>query len=199
MLEKIKQNSTLQFFKAFIRHPSAIGSIIPSSPNLAREIIKNIELDSSDTIIELGPGTGAFTNYIQQIIPETSAYIGIEREPRFVKMLHKCFPELLFVNGMAAKAQELFKETGRLPAKVIISSLPFSTQEKSDQIANIESINQLMLPGCMFKTIQYVHSYMFPSAIHFRRKMSELFGNHHRSQIIIKNVPPAYILTWTRE
>ncbi|MBA2493696.1 MAG: hypothetical protein H0V31_03245 [Acidobacteria bacterium] len=53
-----------------------------------------------------------------------------------------------------------------------------------------------MEQGCVFRTFQYAHGYYFPSAIKLREYMDKNYGKAKKSQIVMKNVPPAYTLTW---
>jgi hypothetical protein len=54
-----------------------------------------------------------------------------------------------------------------------------------------------MEKGCLFRTFQYVHGYHLPPAQKFRKRMEERYGKTLRSQVVIKNIPPAYTLTWS--
>ena len=54
----------LEFFHAFIREPASVGALSPSSRALAMAMIDGFDLRHADTIVELGPGTGAFTGPI---------------------------------------------------------------------------------------------------------------------------------------
>jgi hypothetical protein len=53
-----------------------------------------------------------------------------------------------------------------------------------------------MEQGCVFRTFQYAHGYYFPSAIKLREHMRDRYGKAKKSQLVVKNVPPAYTLTW---
>lgn len=192
------QQDILHFLKAFIRNPAAIGAIVPSAPELARAMVADISLGPGDAVLELGPGTGAFTAYIREMMPCADDYLGIELETRFIKLLESRFPDMHFIGASAEKATILHQESGLGPVKVIISSLPFASLVASVRNGIIENLEQLMMPGCVFRTFQYVHSYPMPSAIRFRRSMDARFGNCHRSAAVLPNVPPAYVLTWKR-
>ena len=50
-----------EFFQAFMREPASVGALSPSSRALAMAMIQGCALKSADAIVELGPGTGAFT------------------------------------------------------------------------------------------------------------------------------------------
>ncbi|MEJ2094502.1 MAG: rRNA adenine N-6-methyltransferase family protein, partial [Gammaproteobacteria bacterium] len=55
---------SLKFLIEFIRKPTQVGAISPSSKWLARKMVKNNNIKEADTIVELGPGTGVFTSEI---------------------------------------------------------------------------------------------------------------------------------------
>ena len=192
-----QENEALYFIKAFLRSPTKVGAIVPSAPGLARAMMYDLNLDPGDTVIELGPGTGAFTAYIREIIPDATDYLGIEREARFVDLLENRFPDMDFKQASAEEANSLHRESGLGPVKVIISSLPFASLVASVREEIIENVEQLMSPGTIFRTFQYIHAYPLPSAVRFRKMMDSKFGSGHRSGAILPNVPPAYVLTWT--
>ncbi|MEZ4703055.1 MAG: methyltransferase domain-containing protein [Rhodothermales bacterium] len=149
-------------------------------------------------MLELGPGTGAFTRHIHRMLPAGARYLGIECEGRFVTLLRQRYPDFSFVQGMAEDAPRHLEEAGMGQAKLIISSLPFASFASQVRNAIITSIDDLMAPGSVFRTFQYVHAYPLPTAVRFRRSMEERFGACHRSPAILPNVPPAFVLTWVR-
>ncbi len=189
---------SLTFLKTFLQNPIGIGSITPSSSSLAREMIRGLDLKSGETVLEFGPGTGSFTSQIHRIIPDPKDYLGIECEPAFVRLLNRRFPDLDFVAAAAENVKEIYEEARLNPIKVIISSLPVTGVKSSIHDLIIESIDPLMPPGGIFRTFQYVHTYWLPDSIRFRKKMSALYGRHYRSRPVLANVPPAFVLSWTR-
>lgn len=188
----------LDFFKQFLKNPTKIGAITPSSSELAKAMVQDIKIGPGETILELGPGTGAFTRHIQQILPDKQAYVGIELEPKFVQHLQSRFPDLCFIVGRAENANELYQRSGFDPAKAIISGIPFAVLNEKTRRGILQTLQRLMPPGCIFRTFQYVHAYRLPPAVKFRRQMDEIFGNHHRSRVVFRNLPPAFVLTWKR-
>ncbi|MGH1365534.1 MAG: class I SAM-dependent methyltransferase [Calditrichia bacterium] len=190
--------AALSFVKVFLKNPAQVGALTPSSRALASRMVHNLDLKAGETILELGPGTGSVTRLIKDVIPAESIYLGIEREPKFVKLLDKRFPDMQFVTGNAEHAEKHCHDANCPPAKAIISGLPFSSLPSQVRAGIIDSIDHLMTPGSIFRTFQYVHAYPLPSAIKFRNQMCNRFGSHHRSKAVLKNLPPAYILTWRR-
>jgi len=190
-------NEAGQFLRAFLRHPARVGAIAPSSPYLAREMVRGLEVPPGRCVLEFGPGTGPFTAELRRVTGR-DGYLGIEREPQFVDMLMRRFPDMRFVNASAADAVSLHAESGLGPVHAVICGLPFASLPPSVQDGIVEALDQLLPPGCMFRTFQYVHAYGLPTAVRFRRRMAELFGRHERSKPVLRNIPPAYVLTWRR-
>ena len=66
---KIK-NMSKAFIKEFWKDKKMIGSILPSSKFLAAKMLNHIPLENTKLIIELGPGTGIFTEKIIEKIDD---------------------------------------------------------------------------------------------------------------------------------
>lgn len=191
-------NQTLAFVKAFLRHPTKVGAIAPSSPSLAREMVRGLEDPSTGGIIEFGPGTGPFTNEIAKILSKSSDYFGIERDPQFVSILRKRFPQLNIIEDSAEKAFDHFQKSEMLKLRAVLCGLPFASLPPSVQDGIIQTLDKLVTPGVEFRTFQYVHAYGMPTAIRFRKQMSHLFGKHEKSPVVFRNLPPCYVLKWKR-
>jgi len=189
-------NENLQFLQAFLKNPLKVGAIAPSSPELAAKMLEGIEPDENNIVLELGAGTGAITKFLRQRIPNKESYLGIELDPNLVKTLNKNFSDLEIVCGNACEAYAIHKKSGLGRVSYIVSCLPFVSlpSEVSEKI--LLQASQFMEDGCMFRTFQYAHGYYLPSAIKFREFMRNRYGKSRRSKLVVKNVPPAYTLTW---
>jgi len=194
-----RRRRAFHFLRTFLSSPRTVGAILPSSDELARAMVRGLRLEDGDTLLELGPGTGSLTAHIRRILPDVSCYLGIEREPRFIEILEQRFPDLRFVHGDAAEAERLLSETALAPPRVILSGLPFANQRRHEQDRILESIANLLPAGGIFRTFQYVHGYVLPTAVRFRRHTGRLLGGAlDLSPPLFANLPPAYILTWQR-
>jgi phosphatidylethanolamine/phosphatidyl-N-methylethanolamine N-methyltransferase len=185
-------NEHLQFLKAFVKNPLTVGAISPSSPDLARAMIEGVKPDKARVALELGVGTGAITKFLREVVPDEKSYLGIEISEQFVKKLKTDFPDLNIVCGSA-----IHQETGLGKICYIVSGLPFASlpQEVSEEI--FSEVDKFMAEGdCLFRTFQYAHAYRLPPAVKFRKYMEERYGKVRRSAVVLKNVPPAYTLTW---
>lgn len=190
-------NENIEFLQAFLKNPAKVGSITPSSPELAQKMIAGLKPEPDDIMLELGVGTGAITKYLQSIVPDERSYLGIELDGRLVRSLRKNYPKMEIVRGNAVDAVEIHKNSGLGKVGAIICCLPFVSlpNEVGEQI--LLQVDQFMQKGCTFRTFQYAHGYYFPSAIKLREFMRDRYGKSKRSPLIVKNVPPAYTLTWS--
>jgi phosphatidylethanolamine/phosphatidyl-N-methylethanolamine N-methyltransferase len=191
-------NENIEFLQAFLKNPGKVGSITPSSPELAQKMIAGLSPDKDNAVLELGVGTGAITKYLQEIVPDERSYLGIELDRDLVKHLRRNYPDMTVVRGNAMDAVSIHERSGVGRIGYIICCLPFVSlpNEVGDQI--LQQVEKFMRQGnCTFRTFQYAHGYYFPSAIKLREFMRDRFGKARRSRLIVKNVPPAYTLTWS--
>lgn len=190
-------NENIQFLQAFLKNPLKVGSIAPSSPELAAAMIEGITPTRDDIVLELGVGTGAITKFLQETIREEDSYLGIELDPDLVRSLRFKYRDLKIVCGNACDTVSIHEKSKLGKVGHIICCLPFVSlpNEIGEKILN--EIDILMQRGCTFRTFQYAHGYYMPSAIKLREFMRDRYGKSKRSPLIVKNVPPAYTLTWT--
>lgn len=189
-------NENIEFLQAFIKNPLGVGAIAPSSPELARRMLEDIEPSEDSIVLELGVGTGALTKFVRDIVPDENCYLGIELDGRLVSSLRKQHPDLKFVRGNACKAHALHKRSRLGKVGYIISSLPFVSLPNDVNCRIFAEVEKFMSEGCIFRTYQYAHGYYLPSAIKLREFMRTRYGKSEKSTLIVKNVPPAYTLTW---
>ncbi|MFB3854049.1 MAG: class I SAM-dependent methyltransferase [Vicinamibacterales bacterium] len=187
----------LTFVRAFLRSPARTGAVWPSSASLSRAMVRGLSVTKGELIVEFGPGTGPFTRELARIAP-SPCYLGIERNPDFVRVLRQKFPGLHFVEGSAEDAQSYLALEGRGRVKAVVCGLPFASLPPSVQDRIVETLDALVGPGAEFRTFQYVHAYGLPAAIRFRRRMADVFGPYRRHAVVFRNLPPAFVLRWSR-
>ncbi|HMJ07562.1 MAG TPA: rRNA adenine N-6-methyltransferase family protein [Pyrinomonadaceae bacterium] len=190
-------NENIQFLQAFLKNPGKVGSITPSSPELAQKMIAGMSPEPNDVVLELGVGTGAITKFLQEIVPDDSSYLGIELDRDLVRSLKRNYPGLEIVRGNALDAASIHKKSGLGKIGYIICCLPFVSLPNEVGEKILLEIDEFMQKGCTFRTFQYAHGYYFPSAIKLREFMRGRYGKSKRSPLVVKNVPPAYTLTWS--
>ena len=52
------------FARNFFKHPSMLGSVIPSSKFLVKNLLDRIDWDRARVVVEFGPGVGTITREV---------------------------------------------------------------------------------------------------------------------------------------
>src|SRR5215831_922962 len=102
----LAMNQHVKFIGTFLRKPIATGAIAPSSRWLADLMTSDMNLDKAKTVVELGPGTGAFTQAIQEKLSPEALFLAIELNPEFADHLKQKFPKANIINGSAERCDE---------------------------------------------------------------------------------------------
>ena len=182
-----------QFWGAFVRRPTAVGALAPSSRALAHAMIRNCNLQSADTVVELGPGTGAFTGEILSVIGESTTFFALELSANLTHLLRRRYPTLTVYNDSAEHLQEYLQKHAKKQADVILSGLPWASLPLSVQDRVLGAITGALPPGGEFLTFGYVHARKFPNASKFRQRLERLFTAVDPLKIVWRNIPPAFI------
>lgn len=187
----------LGFFGRFLRNPTTVGAVLPSSRYLSRALVGRLELAPGELIVEYGPGTGPATAVVREALPKGARYLGIELDPRFHRLLTERFPALTFHHGSAADLRTILDQLGLPRPARIVSGLPFASLPPAVQDGVIDGIVwALRGHDGDFRTFQYVHAYGLRAARRFRAMMQERFSGFERIGPIVRNVPPAFVLRY---
>lgn len=187
----------LGFFGRFLRNPTTVGAVLPSSRYLSRALVGRLDLAPGELVVEYGPGTGPATAAVRAVLPKGSHYLGIELEPRFHKLLTERFPTMQFHLGSAGDLRTILAERGLPRPARILSGLPFASLPSAVQDQVIDGIVWALrgIDGD-FRTFQYVHAYGLRAARRFRALMQERFSGFERIGPVVRNVPPAFVLRY---
>ena len=185
----------LTFFGALVKNPRAVGAIMPSSPVLARRMVRDV--DPASRVVELGPGTGVIT---REILAKNGGgdVLAVEVSRAFVDRLRRTLPGLDCVCASAEILPVLAAERGWPHVDHIVSGLPFATLPAATTRLILDGVQQVLRVGGTFTTFQYLHAYRVPPAAAFRRELSARLLSQPSSQLVVRNVPPALVLTWHR-
>jgi phospholipid N-methyltransferase len=183
-------------FSRFLRSPRTVGALTASSRALAAAMVKGLDLARAGRVVELGAGTGALTGAIvDRLGPETD-FLAVDIEPAFIEQIQKRWPAVQCVCASAERLDTLVADRGMSPVDHIVSGLPFVSLPPAMTRQILASIAKVLGPNGTFTTFQYLHAYRLPSASAFRRRMSAQLGGPPEVRLVMRNVPPALVLTW---
>ncbi|HVN20067.1 MAG TPA: rRNA adenine N-6-methyltransferase family protein [Dongiaceae bacterium] len=124
----VPTNPVALFARNFLKYPSMLGSIVPSSPFLVNDILGHVDWQHARVVVEFGPGVGTITREVLKRMRPDAALIVIELNEDFVDYLRLTIPDprLRIVHGSAAHVRRILAEHGFQAADYIISGLPYS-------------------------------------------------------------------------
>lgn len=182
----------------FIRSPRTIGAVAPSSRTLARAMVSSLDLSGPVRVVELGPGTGVFTREIAARLGPEARALAIDVDPGFVDTLRQTCPRVEAICGSAADLPALVAAAGFDRVDHIISGLPFASLPAPVTSSILEGISQVLRAGGTMTTFQYVHGFHTPLAAAFRTSLSARLGGQPSRRLVMRNLPPAYVVEWRR-
>jgi phospholipid N-methyltransferase len=183
------------FLRQFLRAPATTGALVPSSPELARRITADVPVAGEPVVLELGPGTGAFTTEIRRRLAGHGRHIAVEVNPALAALLRQRHPDLEVVEGDAADARTIVAERGVDGVDLVISGLPWAVFPAAVQEAILDAVVAVLRPGGRFLTFGYSHALLLPAAVRFRRRLAERFRDVTTSSTVWRNLPPARIVS----
>ena len=150
-------SNVLLFARNFFRHPRMLGSIMPSSRFLIKQLLEPINFGRARVIVEYGPGVGVITAELLRRMRTDGALIVIEMNPDFVSYLRSAFTDkrLQVVEGSAESVDEILRRFGYLRADYIISGIPFSTIPAPLRERILKKTHDMLEPGGAFLVYQF--------------------------------------------
>jgi len=185
-------------FRRFLRSPRTVGALTASSRALAEAMVDGLDLERPGCVVELGPGTGVFTAAIAERLGKDTRFLAVDIDPAFVQQIRKRWPAIECVCASAERLDELVTARGMFPVDHIVSGLPFVSLPPAMTREILASVATVLKPGGTFTTFQYLHGYGLPQAASFRRAMTARMGVQPVTRLVVRNVPPAIVVTWRK-
>jgi phospholipid N-methyltransferase len=185
-------DQTVRFLKEFVSKPQEIGAIAPSSPALAREIVRSIDWDRVRVAVEYGPGLGAITG---EILTKTEgkAFFAIELNQAYADRFSRSFPQVPLDRDSVANVVSIAAEHGVDVIDCVVSGLPWANFSDTVQDELLDATFQVLREGGQFVTFAYMHGLALPAGRRFRDKLIRRFRNLERSPVVWRNTPPAVV------
>ncbi len=188
--------SPLRFLGEFAREPFTVGALWPSSTTLSREVVKCCDIRPGATVVELGPGTGAFTGLILQRLDGNGRLVAVEINSTNAGILRRRFPECEVIEG---SAEQLPSHLKRRRADCIVSGLAWGSMLPRMQGLIMSAILKSLAPGGQFVAFAYAHAFWLPTSRQFRRRLLRHFKTVETTPIVWRNLPPAFVFRCVRE
>ncbi len=171
------------FLNKFIMEPKKIGSITPSSSFLTRKMLGKLPWDKIETIIELGAGTGVFTNYISENKKELCRVLVVEQDFKMREALRIKYPGFYY-GAKAEKLDWLLQKYDLPQVDCVVSGLPFAVFPDSVRHEIMMAVDRSLKPGGIFVAFQY--------SLQMRKILKQYFSELKISFVLL-NLPPAFV------
>ncbi|MGH8174364.1 MAG: class I SAM-dependent methyltransferase [Rhodanobacteraceae bacterium] len=193
--ERANEPGAWTFFRQWLRNPRAMAALSPSSRQLAKQMIDQLP-HGAKRVIELGGGTGVFTQALLAHGISAEALLVVELNEELHQLLHQRFPKVHIVCGDAQALKSIvhangFDVDGKVDA--VISGLGLLSMSRVTQRSILKGVFAVL--GDEGRFIQFTYG---PASPVSRELLNELDLNVNRASIAWMNVPPATVYVYTR-
>ena len=145
------------FLQGFIKHPVMVGSVVPSSGRLIRQMLAPVDWRGCKLFVEYGPGVGTFCRPILDRMAPDAKLIAIDTNADFIRYLDHTIddPRFFAVDGSAADVERIVADHGCAHADYVLSGLPFSTLPPGVGPAIAAATHRVLRPGGAFLVYQF--------------------------------------------
>lgn len=175
------------FIKQFFKDKKMVGAVSPSTRFLCEKMLADIDFKSSKLILELGPGTGIFTDEIIKRMADDAVLLAFELNDNFYESLAERIhdPRVRIIHDSAEYIQKYLDELGEnTKADVVVSSLPLMVFPESLRNAVVDASHD-----CLKEKGKYVQfQYSLQS-----KKLLESKYKDVSIKFTVKNFPPAFV------
>ncbi|MCZ0983123.1 methyltransferase domain-containing protein [Streptomyces diastatochromogenes] len=180
----------------FLRRPLMTGAVAASSRRLAYAMTEGIGLERARTVVELGPGTGVFTDAILARLAPGARLVAVELNPVLAARLSATRRDarLTVVQGTAAELPAVVSE----PVDAVVSGLPWTVMPQNRRGHILDAVTEVLAPGGRFTTFAYLHAAWTPPARRLTAELADRFHRLERSKVVWANLPPAFVHRATR-
>lgn len=186
-----KTADALLFFRAWLSAPLQVASVTPSGRALSSLITTEISADTG-TVIELGPGTGVFTEALLDRGVAESNLVLVEYSTDFASQLSQRFPTARTIQMDAAKLRKVvFQASGQVGA--VVSGLPLLSMPMRKVIAILEGAFSHLRQDGAFYQFTYGPRCPIPRPLLDRLGLKATFVGR-----TLANVPPAAVYRVSR-
>lgn len=181
---------TGMFMREFLRNPTGVAAVAPSSSALARQMVAPVPERGEPVVVELGPGTGAFTAAIQDRLGGRGKHIALELHPAMADLLAARFPAVEVANADAMALPDVLSAHGVQAADVVVSGLPWAAYNATDK-SLVTVIAEAMRPGGTYTQFAYGWTRWATPAKRLLRQFRADFEEVVISRTVWRNLPPA--------
>ncbi|TWU46061.1 16S ribosomal RNA methyltransferase KsgA/Dim1 family protein [Novipirellula aureliae] len=184
-------NCAAAVFQEWLREPTQVASVVPSSPVLLNQIVDRDCIKTASSIIDLGPGTGGTTEAILDRANDTCRVLAIEKTEGFIEPLRSIDDARLTIeHGDVIELERILLAHDVRSPDVILSGIPFSSLSPDAAASIMQSIHRVLASDGTFIAYQLRND--------VARYAEKHFGTPESTEMVWLNIPPLTIYTWRK-
>jgi phospholipid N-methyltransferase len=169
-----------------VRNPAATAAVAPSGKALTSLITRGVHAGMG-AVLELGPGTGAFTQgLVRRGVAQRNLTL-VEQNPTFARLLAKRFPDATILDIDAAELAETSNGGGR-PFNAVICGLGLRSMDATQVEAIMRAAFTRMQPDASLYLFTFGWKCSVPEDVLMRLGLGA-----ERVGTTLRNVPPASV------
>jgi phosphatidylethanolamine/phosphatidyl-N-methylethanolamine N-methyltransferase len=187
-----------RFFREFLSKPIRTGAVAPSSPRLCKRMVEMVSLSAARVVVEYGPGTGVCTDAILPALPKGCRFFAVELNPSFAQIWRNRHPSQRLHCDSAANIAAICRREGVARIDEIFSGLPWASFPEKLQREILGATIPMLRPGGSLVTFAYQVGRLTPAGRRFAKLLPQYFSRIERSNVVWRNLPPAFVIKCTK-
>jgi len=180
---KVDIQEKVRFFRSFLANPRQVGAILPTSRRAVRDMLDMADFARARTVVELGAGTGVYTEEVISRLHTDARFLAFEVDPDLVATLNERVrdPRLQVINDSAENVESYLNGD---KVDVIVSGLPFTSLPQPVKGNIFGEMERVLAPDGVMVAIQY--------STMAQRELERHFASVRR-RVSPVNFPPAFL------
>ena len=176
------------FLKEFFKDRKMVGAVSPSTRFLGEKMLENIDFDKAKGLVELGPGTGVFTDIIIARMRKDAKLLVFELNDEFYANLKARIndPRVQIIHDSAENIAKYLPEEEQTMQDAVISSLPLMVFPSELRQSVVDAANTCLKPKGKYVQFQY--------SLQSKKFLETIFSSV-KITFTIRNFPPAFVYT----
>lgn len=191
-------NDSFRFLQNFLRHPTQVGAVAPSSPGLVDAMTQWFDWTNIRSVVEFGPGTGVFTESVLSHLHDDARFFAIERSADLAQITRDRCPGATVYEDSVVNIGQLCQRETIGPLDAIVCGLPWASFSEELQTEIFDAMLDVLRPGAQFATFAYWQGVVLPAGMRFSRRLHQTFSSVERSRTVWRNLPPAFVYRCVR-
>lgn len=176
----------LEFLQEAVKNLKTVGTLTRSSSFLCQNMIRHLDFEQAQTIVELGAGDGVITRELLGKMHPHARLLAFEVNEKFCAILRAINdPRFVLIDDSAENLENHLVQMHIEHIDYVISALPFTSLPKRLGLNIVGQCYERLKKGGLFVQMHY--------SLFTRQLYKTIFGNVG-TRFVLFNIPPAFVL-----